>query len=122
MAGKVMVGCKHPHGLHLDVYDKAGVLTRVTVAGNAHVAGVPSAAVGGYGLTEVDADHWKAWHEKYKDSSLVKDGIVFAGASVAAATKQAEEQGQDVKDLNPQLDPDKAPPGVEKFAKDDEKE
>jgi hypothetical protein len=113
MAGKTIVLCKHPHGLHLDVYDKSGTKRRATLKGNARVYGVVSTAVGGYAMTEVDTDLWNAWLEAHKDSSLVKDGIVFAAPSAKEADKVAEEHGEEVADLNPPLDPATAVPGVE---------
>ena len=94
MAGTVTVACKHPSGLHLDLEAVDGTKTRATLKGNAVPFGVPSYLVGGYALTEVDADHWAAWLEKYKDSSLIKDRIIFAQPKRSNAEAQAKDQAE----------------------------
>lgn len=94
MAGIVTVACKHPSGLHLDLEAADGTKARVTLKGNAVPFGVPSYLIGGYAMTEVDADHWAAWLEKYKDSSLVKDRIIFAQPKRSNAEAQAKDQAE----------------------------
>ena len=110
MAGTVTVACKHPHGLHLDVTDTSGARRRVTIKGNAVAYGAVDATIGGYALTEVDADHWAAWVEKHKDSALLTDRIVFAQPKAQAAQAQASEQAA-VPAIAAPLQPD-AVPGV----------
>lgn len=104
MAGTVTVACKHPHGLHLDVTDTSGAPRRVTLKGCAVPYGSIPRLTGGYALTEVDADHWSAWVEKHKTSSLLTDRIVFAHEKRADAQAKAREQ-EGVKQIAPPLDP-----------------
>ncbi len=111
MPGTVTVACKHPHGLHLDVIDNGGTRRRVTLAGNARSFGAADATVGGYALTEVEAEHWAAWAERHKDSALLRERIVFATAKPQSTQAQAAEQAA-VPAIAPPLDP-AAVPGVE---------
>jgi hypothetical protein len=112
MAGTVTVACKHPNGLHLDLDTETGGKKRVTVRGYATPFGVAPHTVGGYALTEVDAAHWEAWFAKNKDSSLVKDQIIYAMPARKQAEARATEQ-EEVKPMSAPLDPD-AIKGVEK--------
>ncbi len=112
MPGTVTVACKHPHGLHLDLIDGSGNRRRVTVSGTRREFGKPDTTVGGYALTEIDADHWAAWVEKNKGSSLLTDRIVFATPKLQSTQAQATEQAA-VPAIAPPLDPSKPAPGVE---------
>ncbi|OIQ97211.1 hypothetical protein GALL_207650 [mine drainage metagenome] len=111
MPGTVTVACKHPQGLHLDLIDSRGARRRVTLNGNGRRFGQADATVGGYALTEVDADHWAAWAERHKDSALLRERIVFATPKAQSTQAQASEQAG-VPAIAPPLDP-AAVPGVE---------
>lgn len=88
-AGEVLVGCKAPHGLilNLDSYRKRGdqgqveriTGTRtVTLRGWTRKASDPDTTEGGYALTPVPADFWSEWFERNKDhSSLLADKIIL---------------------------------------------
>lgn len=107
MAQTVTVACKMPSGviLNLDEYEKVpyGQVpalktgARFTLKGNAvhrdpeKMERNPS-LVGGYALTEIPADFWDAWIARNAESSLVKDGLIFAAAKTNDAQARAKEQ------------------------------
>ena len=59
----ITVGCKLPHGIHMDIDSK-----RVTLNGaNA------SSVIGGHGITEnVDKEFFDKWMSQRKDTEMVK--------------------------------------------------
>lgn len=64
-----VIGCKLPNGLSF----RHGDLV-ITLAG-----ANSSALINGFGMTkEVPADAWETFAKNYKDSKLIKNGIVFA--------------------------------------------
>lgn len=93
MAEMVLVGCKAPNGLilNLDSYEKiAGSQnnavrrifgkTVVTLKGWAFEVGKvpdPTETTGGYRLTPVDADFWDEWFKRNAESSLIHDRIIL---------------------------------------------
>lgn len=104
MAGTVTVGCKLPHGIHLDIGDK-----RVTLNG-AHSAAI----IGGHGITEnVDKDHFEAWMIMYKDHPAVKAGYIFAHDKANNTAAQAKERAKEKTGFEG-LNPEKPMPGIEK--------
>jgi hypothetical protein len=96
---KVIVGCKLPHGLYLDLYDKNGNLkARVKLPG---VAGytlpnpdrkfVNPELTHGDTLTGVDRGHWEAWHEQHRDHPALLSGAIYAKAKREDAVAVAKE-------------------------------
>lgn len=84
MADKVYIGCKLPFGLIIQVNGQS-----VTLKGtNA------SQLVGGYGLTEVDADLWEAWQRENASHEVLKSNAVFAQVTAAKATGEAKEKDE----------------------------
>lgn len=93
MAEMVLVGCKAPNGLilNLDSYEKIPgaqnnavrrILgkTVVTLKGWAFEVGKmadPTITSGGYRLTAVDADFWDEWFKRNAESSLIHDRIIL---------------------------------------------
>jgi hypothetical protein len=102
MPGTVLVGCKMPNGvvLNLDRYEI--VIDRdvrriegsktVKLKGNAIAFGTPDITVGGYAFTTVDADFWEAWVKHNVNSSLLADKLIFARPRTPDAEAQAREQ------------------------------
>lgn len=81
-----VVGCKLPHGLHLDLKGKDGTV-RFTLKGNN-----ASRIVGGYGLTEnIPTDFMTEWLKRNKDHPAVKAGAVFMHTDGASAEARAKE-------------------------------
>ncbi len=124
-AGKVMVACKMPHGLHLrlfttrmanepspggtrEVQQSQQVGPGVFVRGNAVAQGatLPYPVIGGYALTEVDEDFWKKWEAQNADSDIVKNKLVFANRGSDHVTGQAKEQAGEKSGFE-RINPDK---------------
>ena len=82
---KVLIGCKLPHGLYLDLRDNRGeIKARVKLPG---VAGftLPNpdrkfknpTTEHGHTITPVDRDHWEAWKKAYPDFPALLSGAVY---------------------------------------------
>lgn len=139
MSGTVVVACKLPHGLVLEVIDpavfaeideKTGVRARPVapenrfkVHGSARPVGVPlpddaAQVVGGFALTPgVPADLWDAWMAQNKAAPFVKQGLIFAHTKAGDAVAQSKD-GKALRTGFEGLDPDKPAPGI---ARDDKK-
>lgn len=79
----VTIGCKLPHGLHMDVGDQ-----RVTINGLN-----TTEIVGGHGLTfGVPKALWEQWKRDHKDAEFVKRGLVFAQGKTDSAIAEAKEK------------------------------
>jgi hypothetical protein len=87
-AGFVLIGCKAPNGLilNLDRYEKRGDqgqvkripgAATVTLKGWARKAAEPDLTEGGYMLTAVPVDFWREWIARNEDSSLILDKIIL---------------------------------------------
>lgn len=98
--GFVMIGCKAPNGLilNLDSYEKRGDqgqvrripgAATVTLRGWARKAAEPDLTEGGYMLTAVPVDFWREWVSRNEGSSFLTDKIILPPAR--DATGQARE-------------------------------
>ncbi len=88
VAKTVIVGCKIPNGLHLDVKERGGDVRRVTING-ANSAMI----VGGYGLTHnVDSDFMAEWFKKNQKHPAVLNKEIFIHGDEASARSIAKEQ------------------------------
>lgn len=95
----VTVGCKLPHGLHMDLNGK-----RVTLKG-----ANSSAIAGGHGITEnVDESFFTEWMSRNKELAFVKSGHIFSDVKVANVQAQANER-KDEKTGFEGMDPDEMP-------------
>ena len=115
MAEMVTVGCKLPHGLHLDILDANKARTRFTVKGNNS-----SLVIGGFGITEgVPKEHFDAWMRQNKVHPSVVKGLIFAHAQKNSVEAMAREKAELRSGLE-QIDPDdKRVAGVKKLVKED---
>lgn len=104
---QITVGCKLPHGLHLDVGGK-----RVTLNGANSTEIVDSHGVK-TGLTQVDKEFFDAWMGIYKGSAFVKSGAIFASENQGKVKAEAAEKRK-VKTGFEGLDPDAPAPGIVK--------
>lgn len=110
---QVVVGCKLPNGLHLDILEDAGggqkrVKVRVTLNGSNH-----RDAIGGYGMTSVDADHYAAWEKEHRAAGfapLLNDAIFVVRNENDARAKARE--NRDVVTGFEGLDPQKPGDGL----------
>lgn len=102
MGTKVTVGCKLPHGLHLEIGD-----TRVTVKG-ANAANI----IGGHGITDgVDKEFFDAWMALNADHPAVKNELIFAHEKDRDTAAEAQEK-VDNKTGFEGIDPNKPGNGV----------
>jgi hypothetical protein len=130
MPGTVTVACKIPNGLVLQTYDwetvtipvMAGGVKDVKMAkatpwtqrlnGPARKLGqdVGHTIVHGAGLTHgVDADMFAVWLSQYKDTEIVRNGLVFAQVKAADTVAQANEHRNEKSGFEP-VDPKNLPP------------
>jgi|HubBroStandDraft_1064217.scaffolds.fasta_scaffold66269_2 hypothetical protein len=122
---QVMVGCKLPHGLTIQlnrktVNDEGKTIwqpfgKKVTLAGrNA------SQIVGGFGMTSVDADFWDAWVEQNPTFRALENGLLFAEPRRDRAMDRAIDQ-KEAKSGSEPIDPDKPGKGLTKVSAEDQK-
>ena len=81
---KIIIGCRLPNGLTLH-----HPITKEAVT----LAGLHSSKIIGatHVTTEVDADFWEAWKEKFKDYAPLKSGAIFEARNETDATSKAKE-------------------------------
>lgn len=102
-SGNITVGCKLPHGLHLDIGTE-----RVTLKG-----ANDSELIGGHGITEgVNAEFFGKWCELNHQHPALEQGLIFAHGATADAKAQAKEQ-EKVKTGFEGVDPAQPGNGVE---------
>lgn len=108
----VIVACKLPTGLHLDLAGPPP--RRVTLRGTATPFGEPPIIVqGGYSLThDVDEEFMDEWMRVYASTELVQKSIIFVHSKVADARAHSRELAEVRTGLEP-LDPDKPGKGLE---------
>lgn len=129
----VTVVCRLPSGLVLDLYDEDALKARASGAVPVMAPPVPSASVrlngarhdprfhardnrmlGLGGRTEVDATFWESWSARNADFPPLRNGLVFAQPTAAAAgTALAERAAQPtgLEGLDPTALPGVAPLG-----------
>jgi hypothetical protein len=83
----VVVACKIPFGLHLDLPLNDEDTNRVTIAGSSHPE-----AVCGYGLTRVPKEFFQEWLTRNAELPMVKKGLVFAHKDDRSARAEAIEK------------------------------
>lgn len=99
----VTVGCKLPHGIHMDLGGK-----RVTLNGTN-----TSNVIGGYGLTEnVDKEFFDKWLATHKESPMVKNDLIFAHEKTSNVAAQAKDNAENKNGFEP-IDPNKPGNGVQ---------
>lgn len=110
----VTVGCKLPHGLHLELHDAAGQVTdRVTVAG-----ANSSDIIGGHGVTlNVPKAFFEEWLKRNKGSAAVRNELIFAHTNANDVAAQARDNAKNKSGFE-RIDPDK-PDASGKITKDD---
>lgn len=109
----VAVGCKLPHGIHMDITREGKPRERFTLRG------VNSARViGGFGITEgVPKEFFDEWMRQHKDHPAVKQGLIFAHAQPRSVEDMAIER-KELKTGLEGLDPEKPAPGIKPLDKE----
>ena len=82
MADKVIIGCKLPNGIILEVGDKQQVIKGLN---SIVIIGAP------YRTTEVDADFYAAWLEEHKEFPAIKSGAIFIAKNFESIKSVAED-------------------------------
>lgn len=108
----VLIGCKLPHGLQLQLADKPDIVVlngqnQNGYSKDMYVPPVP------YGETEVDADFWNAWKKENAGLDFVKNGLVFEAPVGKPAELAAKAKDTDKTGLEPLNQADIAKSGVE---------
>jgi hypothetical protein len=109
-ASTVQIGCKLPNGMILEMGKPGDEGYRRVILNGANAALIKTA--NGYGITEVDAKFWKAWHPKHRWLPALAKGLVFAVGDLASAQAAALERAGEKTGLEP-LRPDEAPRDIE---------
>lgn len=116
----VIIGCKLPHGIHLDLYDKHNnLVARHSLAGNASFS-LPNPdrkfqnapLIHGDAFTSIPKEHWDAWLKIHSDHPSVLSGGIYAAAKKEDAQAQARNHEGDNIGFN-KVDPKTL--GVEKL-------
>lgn len=106
MAKTVIVGCRLPNGIILELPGKPEV--KVAIKGMNSVT-INGALMAGHAETIVEEEFWNAWLSKNKDFAALSSGALFANANPADLADMAK-------------DNKKRKTGFDKLTKDDEKE
>ena len=117
MAEVVIVGCKLPNGLLLNVGSKTIRIngrSRYNMPSPARPKHLLAGADVQYadGLTTVDKAFWDQWLSEHKDYQPVKVGHVYASANTSDATAKAKDTEQNKTGLEP-IDPSKPAAQIE---------
>lgn len=104
---KVIVGCKLPHGLILELGIEKGIRTEaykaVTLNG-ANSKGLVTAE--GFALTTVDKNFMDEWTRLHRTHPSLKAGLIFVASTVDAAQAESIDK-RDVRTKLEALDPAK---------------
>lgn len=106
----VIVGCKLPHGLKLEIFDRGPKERDRQVVESYTLNGAnASRIVGGYGLTDgIPKGFWDRWAKENAAHKALKNGSIFVHATVDGARSIAKETGGDVRTGFEAVDPLKA--------------
>lgn len=104
----ITVGCKLPHGMHLDIRHHGQTMKRVTLNGiytsKKGQLIIPSER-GGYALTtNVPKDFFDEWMRLNKDHPAVANGLIFYHRQEASVVSMAQERDELQHGLEP-IDP-----------------
>jgi hypothetical protein len=106
----ISVGCKYPHGLHLDIRQHGQPVKRVTLKGiNSLSKGmiIRPATIGGYAVTDnVPKEFFEEWMRLNACHPAVVNHLVFAHEEKASVVAMAEERSELKNGLDP-IDPSK---------------
>lgn len=116
MAEFVTVGCKLPHGIHMDLQMPGKPKVRVTLKGNNSAR-----VIGGYGITErVPKEHFDEWMKLNKNHAFITGNLIFGMSNTASAEAKAKEYAEHRHGMEPinSNDPASDPRlGIKKAAK-----
>ena len=121
----VTVGCKLPHGIHLDIYnadgataeERAEIIARVTLTGQNGTE-----IVGGHGITPgVSKAHFEEWMRRNKNHPAVRNGLIFAHDNASKTVAEASEKTDTKNGFEP-IDQGRLPAGIERAPENDKRD
>lgn len=104
MSKTIVIGCRLPAGIVLDLIDKTGKQVQVKLNGqNSAQEGSTIILLSerDYGVTDVDADFWEAWKAKYADFEPLTTKAIFE----AKDERDAKAIHKEVKGIKTGLEP-----------------
>jgi len=112
----ITVGCKLPHGMHLDIRQAGEPVQRVTLKGiNSLTQGaiIRQAQIGGFAVTEnVSKEFFEEWIRQNKEHPAVKNSLIFAHVQTDSVRDMAEDRDELKHGFEP-IDPAKPGKGIE---------
>jgi len=118
----ISVGCKLPHGMHLDITNAGEALQRITLKGiNSLSAGaiIRPATREGFAITEnVPKEFFDEWMRTHSNHPAVKNNLIFAHTQTASVRDMGEEFKEELHGFEP-IDPNQKVHGVETRKDDD---
>lgn len=114
---QVTICCKLPHGLNTRIYklgetEEGKPIMRATDDRIVFNGANSSNIVGGYGLTQIDADIWEAWIKQHVNFAPVKAGLIYMEERRDRAADRAMDQSA-AKTGFEAVDPNKPGKGIE---------
>jgi hypothetical protein len=113
------VGCKLPHGIHLDIRVLGQPTRRVTLKGtnSLNTGLIRVATIGGYAVTEdVPKEFFEEWMKRNAEHPAVKNNLIFAHGQLASVRSMGDELEDQETGLEP-INPNALPKGVENAAR-----
>lgn len=96
----IAVGCKLPHGIHMDMHRKGQPIERVTLKGTNSLqqgALIKVSMIGGFAVTEnVPKAFFEAWMKDHEEHPAVKNGLIFHHKQLASVVDMGKERENDV--------------------------
>ena len=118
----ISVGCKLPHGMHLDISTLGEPIQRFTLKGiNSLSAGaiIRPATREGFAITEhVPKEFFEEWMRTHSNHPAVKNNLIFAHKQVESVRDMGEEFREELHGFEP-IDPNVKVHGVETRKEDD---
>lgn len=111
MSDDILVACKLPHGIYLDVGKQRVKLNGVMQSGRLE-APFFTAPANSVGLTKVPRDFWDAWINDHQEFEPVKKGLIFASSKKKRLLDEADEKA-DLKSGLERINPSKLPKTLE---------
>lgn len=97
MANTILIGCRLPHGIVLEVENAVSKeITKVALNGQNKSPAFEYTDIivlqrGHFGLTEVDAGFWEKWLASHEDFAPLKSKAIFVAKDERSAKAQAAE-------------------------------
>lgn len=113
MVDMVLVACKLPHGIILEVDKQQMELKGSMQAGRSQTSFFMSSSQG-VGLTRIPQDFWEAWLQNHQEFAPVKKGLIFAAGKKKKVLDEAREKEKLLHGLEP-IDPARMPQALEQI-------